>query len=729
MEARSLSLRANIVTVVVIAGGLAVGLFTALITYINTRNSIAQLDNRLATLADVIGQNSTAALDFVDRKAATEILGALGRERPVVSGCLYDTAGLLFSGYVRDSGASPCPQRAGTAKQSGDEYRNVIRPIRHASDLVGSIEVTADTRDLQRSNVHMLAMAIGLALISLTMAGFAGALLQRHISGPVVQLATAMNQVTEQGSLDTHVRVEGATEIAQLAAGFNRMIMELERRNHVARKAELQLLEQARTDSLTGLPNRRYFAEQLERELGRLKQEEWMIGLLYIDLDGFKLINDSLGHSVGDLLLCQVAKRLKSRVRSMDTLARVGGDEFTIILVGLQNENDATAAANNLIQSLSRPFLIEGHEITVGASVGISTRRPWSVDDLDLLRQADSAMYAAKRAGKNRAVHFSPELGHMARERLTLENELRGAMARGELYVEYQPEWSAQTGRVIRFEALARWRHPHLGQVSPESFIPVAEESGLIHELGKFIMERACMECVEWQKLSPLPVEVAVNVSSLQFNTEGFVDEVSSILKHTGLPPTLLQIELTESVMIGSLSQFSEKMKNLRVLGVNLAIDDFGTGYSCLGYLPTLPFSSLKIDRTFVRRLQLGPEVVTMIRSLIELSRKLGLRVIIEGIEEQWQLEAVLDMGADELQGYLLGRPSETPRIEFAGFLGGTQHSLEREFSVSGEHGAVQKATHIQSIRGFRPNNKAQCEVTSGVLSWMPDRAPSVTET
>ena len=672
-QPRPSSLRNNIVTVVVLASGLAVGLFTALITYVNARSSISQLDGRLATLADVIGQNSTAALDFNDKKAAAEVLGALRRERPVVSACLYDTRDALFSEFQRDAGVPPCSSQARIAIPAGSEYRHVIRPIRRAADFVGSIEVTADTADLEKRNNRMLVIAIGLALVSLTIAGFSGTLLQRRISRPVVQLAAAMNRVTKDGSLDAQVDVEGAEEIAQLAAGFNRMIVELERRNQIARQAESRLLEQARTDSLTGLPNRRSLAEKLDHELSRSRQEKWMVGLLYIDLDGFKLVNDSLGHAVGDLLLCEVAKRLKGRVRSVDTLARVGGDEFTVILVGLENENDAMVAAGGLIQSMSRPFKIEGHEITVGASIGISTRRPAGFDDLDLLKQADSAMYAAKRTGKNRAVHFSPELGHMARERLTLESELRGAIGRGELYVEYQPEWNALTGRLVRFEALARWHHPHLGEVSPDSFIPIAEESGLIHEIGKFVMEKACTECVEWQKISAFPIGVAVNVSSLQFNNDAFVEEVGSILQHTGLGPELLQIELTESVMIGSLSHSAEKMNRLSALGISLAIDDFGTGYSCLGYLPSLPFNALKIDRTFLRRLKMGPEVVTMIRSLIDLAKKLGLRVIVEGIEEPSQLKAVLEMGADELQGYLLGLPSDTPRIQFPeGFGGGT---------------------------------------------------------
>ncbi len=674
------SLRSSIITVVLFASSLAVGAFMVMIWYVNAKASTALLDSQLSTLADVIGQNSTAALDFSDRKAATEVLGALRREPPVVSACLYDTRGWLFSEYLRDAGSAPCLRNSGTAEVVDAEFRSVTRGVRRATEFVGSIQVKADLRELKDRNNRMMAIAVSLALLSLGMAGFAGALLQSRISKPVMNLAAAMNQVTRDGTFEARVNVEGTEEIAQLAAGFNRMIIELERRNQQAREAESRLLEQARTDSLTGLPNRRFLGEQLERELARTQRAKWTIGLLYIDLDGFKLVNDSLGHGVGDMLLRSVAERLKSRVRMTDTLARVGGDEFTVILTGLENENDATVAANGLIQCLTRPFVIDGNEITVGASVGISTRCSAGAEDHDLLKQADSAMYAAKRSGKNRAVHFSPELGLMARERLTLESELRGAIGRGEIYVVYQPEFSLTTGRIVRFEALARWRHPHLGEISPATFIPIAEESGLIHGIGEFVMEEACRECLTWQKSPSAPIQVAVNVSAIQFSSETIVDEVGSILRRTGLSPKLLQVELTESVMIGSVDHSAQKMKRLRSLGVTLAIDDFGTGYSCLGYLPELPFTALKIDRTFVRNLLSSPEVATMIRTMIELGNKIGLHVIVEGIEQAAQLDMVVEMGADDAQGYLLGRPSPTPLTQYAEYLNG--HRIPPEIKI-----------------------------------------------
>lgn len=277
-----------------------------------------------------------------------------------------------------------------------------------------------------------------------------------------------MHKVTTQESFDVQVDVRGSREIAELAMGFNAMLGELNRREQLARLADARLHDQARTDALTGLPNRRLFCENLDKALAAARRLGSTIGLLYIDLDGFKLVNDSLGHGIGDLLLREVASRLGSRVRQSDTLARVGGDEFTVILTSLNSETDAGVAAHALLQCMTRPFHVEGHEINVGASIGITCLQNHNDSGVDLLRQADSAMYAAKRNGRNRAVYFSDDLGLLARERLTLENQLRGAIERGEIYVHYQPEFDAFSGRIVRFEALARWKHPVLGDVSPQ---------------------------------------------------------------------------------------------------------------------------------------------------------------------------------------------------------------------------------------------------------------------
>jgi len=282
-----------------------------------------------------------------------------------------------------------------------------------------------------------------------------------------------------------------------------------------------------------------------------------------------------------------------------------------------------------------------------------------------MMRKADSAMYAAKREGKNRVMNFTSEIGSLVHERLSLENLLRGAISRNEISVHYQPEFEVNGGRLVRFEALARWSHPTLGQIPPVKFIPIAEESGLIVGLGAYIMERACAEAVRWQTILPDPIQVAVNVSSIQFRRKGFVEEVSAILKRTGLRPALLQIEVTESVILSGAHSSTEIMNRLRTLGISLAVDDFGTGYSSLSYLPFLPFDALKIDRSFVINLDNQSQSESMIPALIALAHNIGLRVIVEGVETQEQLDLIRAFGAEEVQGYLLGRPTPNPIVQF----------------------------------------------------------------
>lgn len=668
------TLGASVTAVVLLASSIALGVFTATTMTVYTRASVDSLDRQLSTLADIVGQNSTAALDFNDKAAADSVLGALRSEPPVVTACLYDLKGGLFSEYKRDEQGPSCTRTSVLNRGVQPGLRHLSRLVYRGRDVVGSIQLTADTRDLDQRKRKMLLVAILLAWLSLGIGGFSGAILQDSVTKPAIRLARAMRKVTAEGTFDARVPIEGRDEIAHLGLGFNTMLLELQRRKEIALEAEARLLEQARTDALTGLPNRRFFAERLSQELALSEREGRMVALLYIDLDGFKLVNDSLGHGVGDLLLREVAHRLKSRLRLSDTLARVGGDEFTVILSGVETAEGAEVAANALIDSLLRPFHVESHDITVGASIGISTHRGPLTEQTDLLRQADSAMYAAKRSGKNRAVHFSAELSLMARERLTLESELRGAIGRGEIYVQYQPEFDANTGELIRFEALARWKHPHLGQVAPDKFIPIAEESGLIYALGEFVMDQACRACASWQSVAPKPVEVAVNVSALQFNSDRIVGEIEAVLRRTHLSPELLQIELTESVVVGSLKHTAEKMRKLRRLGISLAIDDFGTGYSSLSYLPGLPFSALKIDRAFTREIVDSIETLTMVRSMIEMAHSMKMRVIAEGVETSEQFCILRNLGANEAQGYYLGPPADNPTGQLQEYLANSRN-------------------------------------------------------
>ena len=479
----------------------------------------------------------------------------------------------------------------------------------------------------------------------------------------IEDLSNAMREVSSRQEFNTKVSVRGSEEVARLVVGFNGMLSELQKSEQANREAEAKLQQQALTDELTGLPNRRHLSDHLSQSLAAAKRHNTTMALLYIDLDGFKLVNDSLGHTAGDVLLVQVAERLYSRIRKSDILTRFGGDEFTVVLNCIKRKEDAQTVAESLLETLARPFYIEGQEITIGASIGICTFPDHANDEMDLLQQADSAMYAAKRSGKNHAVFFTQDLGNSIRERMTLENQLRRALEDASIAVHYQPEFDLVSGRLVRFEALARWTHPTLGTIPPSKFIPVAEESGLIVPLGNYIMERACAEAVGWQSLAGHPIQVAVNVSSVQFARDSFVDEVTETLRRTGLKPNLLQIELTESAMLVGFERSAESMHSLRSIGVSFAIDDFGTGYSCLSYLPELGFDALKIDRSFVKDLIERPETKAIVRSLVTLAQDLGMRVIAEGIETPEQLKLIKDMGGNEAQGYLLGRPTPDPVV------------------------------------------------------------------
>ncbi len=491
-------------------------------------------------------------------------------------------------------------------------------------------------------------------------------------------LSSAMLQVAAQRPFDTEVSASGSEEVADLVLGFNAMLSELQRRDRARRDAEARLQHTALIDDLTGLPNRRLLADRLSHSLAKGRRENRKVALLYIDLDGFKLVNDSLGHSVGDALLGQVAQRLKARFRQSDTLARIGGDEFTLVLDNVQSMADADRAAHNALDVLKAPFAIEDHTVRVTASIGISMFPDHGTEGGQLLRHADCAMFAAKRNGKNRVVQFGDGLGSAARERMMLEGELRRAIENGEIRVHYQPEFDLATNTIVRFEALARWAHPTLGPIPPMHFIPIAEESGLIVPLGAFVMERACTDAVLWQRRASTPIQVAVNVSSVQFARDSFLEEVEDTLRRTGLRPSLLQLELTESATLTGVERAADLIRRLTGRGIGVAMDDFGTGYSCLSYLPKLFLDALKLDRSFVTELAVRPETRAFVESILSMAHNLHMKVIVEGIETREQLELMRSLGTNEAQGYYLGRPTPNP-MEHLGWNPGASRPREIE--------------------------------------------------
>jgi diguanylate cyclase (GGDEF)-like protein len=425
------------------------------------------------------------------------------------------------------------------------------------------------------------------------------------------------------------------------------------------RRIESRLVHLALHDGLTDLPNRAMFRRRLEQALGRVRRGE-QLAVHFLDLDQFKCLNDTLGHDVGDELLRSVAKRLQECVRSIDTVARMGGDEFAILQVQLGDCSDATAMAQRLIDELALPHALSAHQVSAPASIGITISPDDGMNPDDLLKQADLALYKAKADGRGMYMLFEPEMDARMKGRRQLEVDLRHGVQDGEFEVFYQPIHDVQTGEIASLEALLRWRHPVRGMVSPAEFIPVAEEIGLIGALGEFVLERACAAA----KKFPDNTKVAINLSAAQFYDIGLAQKIAATLDACGLDPSRLEVEITESLLLRDDQHTVMTLHELRALGVSIALDDFGTGYSSLSYLQRFPFDKIKIDRSFIKDVTAEGESLTLLRAITGLAYALGIRTTAEGIETEQQLTCVRSVGCSEVQGFLLCKPLPEHELE-----------------------------------------------------------------
>jgi diguanylate cyclase (GGDEF)-like protein len=432
-------------------------------------------------------------------------------------------------------------------------------------------------------------------------------------------------------------------------------------------RLEEQLTHQAFHDALTGLANRVRLRERVQHALARAGRTAEQIAVLFIDLDGFKNINDSLGHGAGDRLLTMVAERLVNATRGCDTVARLGGDEFAVLLESVNGDDDAVQVAERIAEAMQHPFILDSVEVFVGASMGIARANDaHSVKAAadELLRNADVAMYRAKSAGKGRWAIFQPHMHELARERLAIEADLRQAMERGEMRIVYQPIVTLSDERLAGLEALVRWQHPDRGEIPPNVFIPIAEETGLIVPLGRWVLREACMRAARWQKLLNAPLSLTINLSGRQFQEDGMLEEVEAVLADSGLPGGSLVLEITESAIVQNTDTMLQRMHELKRLGIRLAIDDFGTGYSSLSYLQRFPIDILKIDRTFVEELGVPGHDGALVRTIIALGDMMSLDTVAEGVELPRQRDHLRALGCEYGQGYLFAHPLETAEVD-----------------------------------------------------------------
>ena len=418
---------------------------------------------------------------------------------------------------------------------------------------------------------------------------------------------------------------------------------------------EERIRHQAYHDPLTGLPNRTRFGESIGEALRRAKRAQWQLALLFIDLDHFKRVNDSLGHDAGDRLLQLAAARIRSSIREADLLFRMGGDEFTVLLEDVHGPEEAAQVAQRVLDAIGEPLQLRHHELSVSASVGIALYPRDDLVEERLVKSADTAMYRAKELGRNRHAFFAPEMNRQMEHQMLMEAALRRAHKQGEFRVYYQPRISAARGRAIGAEALLRWHHPEWGVVEPARFVPLLEESGLIVPVGAWVLAEACRQARAWRDAGAA-LRVSVNLSSRQFRSEGLIETVGSALRESGLAPQLLELELTESLLIEDVQRAMEVMTRLKALGVAISIDDFGTGYSSLGYLQRFPIDCLKIDRGFVRDLARSQKDAAIVDAISALARSLGLGLVAEGVEEPAQVELLRALHCDEMQGHLYSR-------------------------------------------------------------------------
>jgi diguanylate cyclase (GGDEF)-like protein len=419
----------------------------------------------------------------------------------------------------------------------------------------------------------------------------------------------------------------------------------------------------AHHDLLTGLPNRTLFQDRLQQALAAAKRMESRVALLFIDLDRFKYVNDSFGHRAGDILLQTVAARLRGCVRETDTVCRHAGDEYLIVLSALRDPTEAALVAGKVLTTFEEPFDLDGQEIQISASVGISVYPDDGQTSEDLIRNADAAMYHSKKNGRNRYEFFTSELTAPVAERLVLANQLRRAVERNELVLHYQPQYEANGNRLIATEALVRWNHAEHGLLTPDSFIPLAEESDIIHLIGEWVLGEACRQVNAWQNEGRRVVPVAINFSALQFRRANLVQGVSSALARHGLEPRHLEIELTENAIMQDPKEAATILDELHDMGVGISIDDFGTGYSSLNYLKRFPIDKLKIDRGFVEDLPYDLNDSAIVQAIINLAKSLRMTVVAEGVETKAQLDFLRALGCDAYQGYLGGRPMEAERF------------------------------------------------------------------
>lgn len=658
---------------------LCVGMFTIGVSFYNANKESMITDS--ITQARLLADHAEAAVISEDPEAVLDILESAVMDIHS-SAAIFDAIGHKLamrdndgSGYI-----SEVEYKSTSQFYWGPQYLYVWETIGKDNDFLGVVYLKISTASFD-DKIRTYALSSFVILIVLFVVIYLAAFrLQKSISKRLVELDRISREIGNSGNYSIRVPNSGEDEIGSLARSFNQMLETIEENQlerdkanealHLNRRRleravkDLQYL--ANYDSLTQLPNRALCMDRIKYALKGAARSNTMVAVLFLDLDHFKDVNDSLGHAVGDQLLKSTSHRLLEKIRSEDTLARLGGDEFVIILNHIKDTSNVIDIVEKIVTSFEEPFKLSNYQVNTTVSIGICMYPNDGLDVDSLMKAADAAMYKAKEVGRNTYEFFQADLNQLANRRHQLANELRGAVKNGEVHLVFQPQLNLSTNKVIGAEVLVRWNSPVLGNISPAEFIPIAESTGLIKEIGDWVLENACKVLETFIK-DGLEIRLAVNLSAMQFKQADLATQIASTLKRYRIPPRCLEVEITESMLMRDVNKAIEVLEKIKEMQIRIAIDDFGTGYSSLAYLRRFPLDALKIDQSFVDELVVDNDDTAITLAIISMAKSLRLEVIAEGVETLQQLEFLRQNNCDDIQGYYFSRPIQ--EREFKDFI------------------------------------------------------------
>ncbi len=688
---RHISIRRKITLIIMLVS--MVSLCLALAAFIVAERSSAHqfAAKNLKTMAEVIAANSKAAIIFRDNIAAEETIEFLHYQEHILAAAIYDAEHELFAAYTKPGveAGVPTPHSDHDNVLFWDNYVELVNSISHEGQLIGHVYLRSDFRLIQDHLSWFAIIALLVFFCSLLISFLLSERLQQIITAPLLSLSEIARKITTEKNYALRLQSDSRDEVGNLISDFNEMLDQIQLRDNelelhrssledlvTKRTSDLELanreLEAAKLeaeeiaermeyhahhDALTGLPNRHLLIDRISIALSHAHRENILAGVLYLDLDRFKLINDSLGHAIGDQLLRVVAQRLNGCIREDDTVARLGGDEFMVLLPSIEKTSDAGYIGKRIIDALSEPVICDGYELNITTSIGVSIY-PYDGKETDaLIKSADVSMYRAKSLGRNRLVYYTAEMNEESRKRLTLETDLRKALEKQELALLYQPIVDTRKNMVLGAEALILWNHPTMGVIPPAEFIPIAEDTGLIIPIGEWVIRTAFERLRCWNDAGHLNMRLAVNLSPTQLSRPGLVSIVEHAISEFQVNPYKLDFEITENVATQNLESATVTLKNLKKLGISISLDDFGIGYSSLSHLHVLPIDTIKIGQSFVRNIPDSLGDMSVAQAIIAMANSMDLSLIAEGVENIKQMNFFRQQGIHVIQGHLFSEP------------------------------------------------------------------------